>query len=127
MELINRLNLTAPATEDALKQLQQVARIPDDYIAFLRRSNGGEGFIGSSYLIVFGAEEVTSVSLDAEIKDIIPGLIMFGSNGGAKSYAFDTTKAEESIVEFYLIDIDDEDPVLLANSLDDFFRYLSKQ
>jgi hypothetical protein len=89
MNYLEHVNLTNPATHDALQRLRVFAPLPEDYLDFLRKSNGAEGFIGDHYLILHAAEEIEPINLAAEIADSAPGLVIFGSNGGAKSYAFD--------------------------------------
>lgn len=63
-------------------------------MTFLRRHNGGEGFIGSNYLILWKAEEILPFNRDYEVERMAPDLLAFGSNGGGEAFAFD--KREQS-------------------------------
>ena len=127
MEYANNLNLKQPAPETALRQLRSAGRLPKDYVDFLRESNGAEGFVGDSYLILFGAEAIEPINEAAAVDRFAPGLIIFGSDGGGKSYAFDTRGDEVTIVEFFDMDIGDEEPTFCAKSFIGFLKYLSDQ
>ncbi|HUW28640.1 MAG TPA: SMI1/KNR4 family protein [Sulfuriferula sp.] len=127
MEYANKLNLKQPASEATLMQLRSADRLPKDYVDFLRKSNGAEGFVGNSYLILFAAEAIEPINQAAAVDRFAPGLIIFGSDGGGKSYAFDTRQEEVTIVEFFDMDIGDEEPVFCAKSLTEFLKYLSDQ
>ena len=127
MEYVESLNLKQPAAGDTLKQLRSVDRLPNDYVSFLRMSNGAEGFVGSSYLILFATEAIESINQAAAVDRLAPGLIIFGSDGGGKSYAFDTRREEVTIVEFFDMDIGDEEPTVRAKSFTGFLKYLFDQ
>ena len=127
MEYVDNLNLKQPAAEAALKQLRSASRLPNDYVDFLRVSNGAEGFVGSSYLILFAAEAIESINQAAAVDRLAPGLIIFGSDGGGKSYAFDTRREEVTIVEFFDMDIGDEEPTVCAKSFTGFLKHLLDQ
>jgi hypothetical protein len=83
----DRLNLRAPASQKALRDLRKARHIPDDYVDFLSKSNGADGFIGTVPLILFGAEEIHPINIAAAIDEFAPGLIIFASDGGGISYA----------------------------------------
>lgn len=63
--------------------------LPPDYYRFLTTCNGGEGFIGDDYIILWSVEEVKSFNVDYEVAEYAPGLLLFGSDGGGEGYAFD--------------------------------------
>jgi hypothetical protein len=46
--LLSRFNGNPPADPDALARFASETKVvlPEDYVRFLRRANGGEGFIG---------------------------------------------------------------------------------
>jgi len=62
---------------------------PSDYKTFIAGRDGGEGFIGNQYLILWRAGELIEFNLDYEVEKYVPGLIFFGSNGGGEAFAFD--------------------------------------
>jgi hypothetical protein len=127
MNFTDRLILQAPASKTALRALCKVRRIPDDYIDFLTKSNGAEGSIGTNYLCLFRAEEIDEINVSAAIEEFAPGLVIFGSNLGGISYAFDMRQEQETIVEFFDEDIGDGEEQFCANSMSEFFKYLAER
>lgn len=75
------------------------AKLPDDYLAYLRVSNGGEGPVGpDSYLILFPAEQIAVLNEAYEVDRWAEGLVIFGSDGGGEAIAFDTRSLPPRIV-----------------------------
>ena len=81
-------------------------QLPMDYKEFLEKANGGEGFIGKNYLILWATEELTQFNNEYEVKDYAPGLVLFGSDGGGEGYAFDTRTTPAPIVQVPFIGMD---------------------
>jgi hypothetical protein len=83
-----------PATVGAVAALarQSGVALPPDYLDFLARSNGGDGFLSAQpcYLRLWRAEEVIGYNQDYGIGEYVPGLFAFGDTGGSAVYAFDT-------------------------------------
>lgn len=69
--------------------LSVIKRLPNDYIDFLKFSNGGEGFIGNEYLILYKIEELEGINKDYEIAEFDSDLLIIGSNGGSEAIALD--------------------------------------
>ena len=95
-QLVDSLN-HRPATTDAAitdSEKQLNAKLPKDYVEFLKLSNGGEGFVGKKYVIFWGADELSSMNQSYEIQSYVPGLLVFGSSGGGEAYGFDTRTGE---------------------------------
>ena len=65
--------------------------LPEDYLRFLRFSNGGEGplSIQPFWLVLDSAAFVTSTLLDGTLSEFFPGLVVIGSNGAGEAIAFD--------------------------------------
>ena len=74
--------------QDAEKALD--VQLPDDYRTFLSQFNGGEGFIGKHYLILWKVEELYQFNRDYQVNEYAPGFLIFGSTGGGDGFAFDT-------------------------------------
>lgn len=75
-------------------------RLPDDYVAFLRACNGGQGFldIGPRYLRLWPAEKVIAYNLDYQMPLQIPGHFGFGDAGGYEFFAFDLRSVKSAPV-----------------------------
>jgi len=64
--------------------------LPQDFKEFLSRQDGGEGFVGEHYLILWKASELVRFNLEYEVDAYAPGLVIFASNGGGEGFAFIT-------------------------------------
>jgi len=90
--------------------------LPADHRAFLLRHNGGEGFIGKHYLILWKAEELAQFNREYEVHEYAPGLIAFGSTGGGEGFAFDTRETPYPVVQVPFIGMSLNDAVRVADS-----------
>src|SRR5437016_3023763 len=96
-----RFNANPPAGPAAIERCRTKLSftLPADYVAFLRKANGGEGFIGGGgYLMLWPIEKLIEHNLGYQTAEIVPGLYLFGSNGGGEAFAFDTRSAACPIV-----------------------------
>lgn len=99
--LLAHLERRVPATVGAVDECERQlgAKFPLEYVEFLRTTNGGEGFIGkSAYIMLWGVQELASMNQAYEVQKYVPGLLMFGSDGGGEAYAFDTRSPQWQIV-----------------------------
>ena len=80
-------------------------KFPDDFIEFLLESNGAEGFVGRSYLVISSLDEMKEINKISDIGKYIPGLFLIGSDGGGESYALDTRKPNSAFVDFPTIGV----------------------
>jgi hypothetical protein len=89
-----------PASQDALPRLIEATStdpLPTDYLEFLGRANGGEGFLGKHYASLWRAEELVVFNLEYEVKELAPQLFLIGSNGGGEAYAFDRSISSPTV------------------------------
>jgi hypothetical protein len=100
--------------------------LPDDFVQFFRENNGGEGFIGSNYLIIWKAEELVVFNAEYEVDLYAPGIFLFGSNGGGEGYGFDTRAKKMSIVRIPFIGMQLSYATPIAANLTDLFAQLLK-
>jgi hypothetical protein len=98
--------------------------LPADYIRFMLVHDGGEGFVGEHYLILWKASELKLFNDEYEIAVYARGLVAFGSNGGGEAFAFDTRVGQPTVViaPFIGMSLDDATPV--APSFSDFLERL---
>ena len=80
--------------------------LPSDYLSFMRSSNGGEGFIGEHYLILWRIEELKPFNTDYEVEQYAPGILLFGSNGGGEGLGFDLRDPGMPVVVMPFIGMD---------------------
>ncbi|ESW94996.1 cell wall assembly protein [Mesorhizobium sp. LSJC268A00] len=98
--------------------------LPKDYADFVREHNGGEGFIGDSYIIFFKAEELVDFNREYEVEKYAPGILLFASNGGGEAYGFDTHDVEMPIVRIPFIFMERQSAETIARDLAGLFAAL---
>jgi hypothetical protein len=68
--------LNGPAEISAIFGLLTQAGVvlPESYIDFLKKHDGGEGFIGDNYIIFWKAEELVLFNHEYEVEKYAPGI-----------------------------------------------------
>ncbi len=112
------------ASDESIRSVEQVLGklLPRDYRMFLARSNGGEGFIGEHYLILWKIEELPQFNRDYQVEEYAPGLLVFASNGGGEAFAFDTKTTPYRIVQVPFIGMSLKDSVVVAENFEDLLE-----
>ncbi len=90
-KLTNQMNLKSITLKDSAFELRDKlgANLPNDYISFLLETDGAEGAIGSSYLVLWSLDDLLLLNDAYKVKEYAPGLLLIGSNGGDMAYAID--------------------------------------
>jgi SMI1 / KNR4 family (SUKH-1) len=90
----------APADMQVISNIlaQLGIALPEDYVRFLSKHNGGEGFLGEEYFIFWKAEELIPFNREYQVDKYAPGILLFGSSGGGEAYGFDTQDPAMPIV-----------------------------
>lgn len=101
--------------------------LPESYIEFLKTHDGGEGFIGDSYIIFWKAEELVEFNREYEVETYAPGIFLFASNGGGEGYGFDTLDAAMPVVRIPFIGMNRQYAISVASDLPDLFARLADQ
>ena len=98
--LLARFNGSPGADPVAISAFESASGIslPVEYKKFLLRTNGGEGFAGNSYLILWRIEELKEANDACEVARCVPGLLFFGSDGGGEAMAFDCRNSSMAVV-----------------------------
>jgi cell wall assembly regulator SMI1 len=96
------------ASEDSLNalEIQTGLQLPIDYREFMARYDGGEGFIGKQYLILWKAENIVRYNFEYQVVEYAPGLLLIGSSGGGEAFGFDTRDNGLPIVQVSFIGLD---------------------
>jgi hypothetical protein len=92
---------TAPgASEEQLSAAQRDLGtvLPDDYLAFLRLSNGGGGWLEGSPIQLWPAEDLGSGNRDHP--DYGDGLVLIGSDGCGNALALDVSGPATTALAF---------------------------
>jgi len=80
------------ASRKAIDQLRRIAnaRLPHEYLEFMKESDGAEGAVGErGYLVLYTAHEVLDLNRVYWTSDVPSWLFVFGGDGGCTAYAFD--------------------------------------
>ncbi len=101
-------------------------KLPAEYVQFLKLTNGGEGFIGSAYVQLWGVDELVSMNEAYEVQTCVPGALLFGSDGGGEAYGFDTQSPGWLIVKIPFIELDWNEAESIAQTFDGFLQYISE-
>ncbi|MCX2781310.1 SMI1/KNR4 family protein [Microbulbifer thermotolerans] len=106
--LLTDFSLDEGASQETIANIKNISGIyfPDDYLDFLQDANGGEGFIGEEYLILWKAEELETFNREYEVEKYAPGIFLFGSNGGGEGFGFDTRSTPYKIVQVPFVGMD---------------------
>jgi hypothetical protein len=132
--ILAQLDLDGPVTDEALEQLLSYVSatygtaLPDDYLAFLRRSDGADGELENGAPVVFWkAEGLPRINEDSETEQWAPGMFIIGSDAGDALYGIDLRDdaPPERYVEMF--DAPDWDDVLWrGRSFLDLLRHLGR-
>jgi len=130
-ELLVQLTKKSGANEALIASIEEQLgiRFPPDYRELIQRHNGAEGPIGrSSYLQLWPIEDIPVLNKIARVSEFAPGLILFGSNGGSTSYAFDIRAPRDiRFVQVPDIPLSMEEAEELGQSLRQFLERLFVQ
>ena len=98
------------------------AAFPQDYITLLKRSNGGEGYVGENYISLWKVEDLPALNEDYQIQKYLSEKFLgIGTDGGGICYGFCLDK-NYSIFKCPLGDLDINEVVIVAKSTKDFFK-----
>jgi SMI1 / KNR4 family (SUKH-1) len=125
--LLAKFNANPPASPISIARCQADLGLPlpTDYVRFLRKMNGGEGFLGeNAYLVLWRAEELAEMNAGYKIPESPRELCLFGSNGGGEAFAFDTRTVPPPIVVVPFVGLDWNDAILIATSFREFLETL---
>lgn len=92
--------------------------LPEDYLAFMREHNGGEGEVGGTYLVLFPLEELTAVYDNYDMGRVLPGYVIIGGDGGGELYCVDENGRYYNVPAM----IDKEDLTCLGDTFEDFIK-----
>ncbi len=125
--LLAKFNGSAPADDVAIRRFEEGAsvRLPDDYKQFLKRANGGEGFVGHAYVILWSVEQLRELNNAYQVDEYGPGLLLFGSDGGGEAFAFDTRTTPHNIVAVPFVGMELDEALPIAPNFGEFLEELA--
>ena len=90
------------ASEETLNRMMEVVgyRLPEDYLEFMRETNGYNGEVGPlGYVCIWPVEEIAETNMANHFREWVPGLVLFGSNEGGEYFAFDMRNSPPNVVK----------------------------
>ena len=117
-----------PSTDGTIECIEKHlgSNLPEFYRNFMRGCNGGEGFIGEQYLILWRAEELLEFNREYEVSIYAPELFLFGSNGGGEAFAFDNRDTGMKICAVPFVGMSLKDAKHVADTFDSFLVRLAE-
>lgn len=97
---------TEGASKEAIELLQKkYPLLPDEYIAFLLKSNGAEDSLGvePGWYVIWPAEEVLVATDEYQMPEYLPGYIAFGGNGGGELFVFSEAGLSSGDQAIYMV------------------------
>src|SRR5947209_14361694 len=78
------------APEGAPADQLDTLSLPQDVRAFLEKHDGARGTLGARKrpLVLWSAEQIAREADEQEVTRATPGLVLFGSDGGAEGYGY---------------------------------------
>jgi len=126
--LLANFRASPPASEEDVQTAEDGLgmQLPADHRTFLLKHDGGEGFVGKHYLILWKAAELVKFNEGYEVETYAPGFIMFGSTGGGDGFAFDTRTSPYRVMQVPFIGMSLEDGFHVADSFDELLQRMSE-
>jgi hypothetical protein len=124
--LFSEFNCNPAVSVSGIREFERANgfRLPEEFTAFLRRSNGGEGFVGPAYLILWKLEHLAERNAAYEVYKYVPGCWAFGTDGGGEIFGFDTRSRICSVIKVPAIGMGWEVAVPVGVSFDRFISNL---
>lgn len=97
--------------------------LPNDYVNWLRQRNGGEGFVGAEYAVLWSIQDLLVFNAEYGAPQEAPGMFLFGTNGANEGFAFDLENALR-IVVIPLIGMARGDALPVADTFSELLRCL---
>lgn len=126
-KIFERFNGNPPLDMTSIDLIQKESgtQMPSDYLDFLQFANGGEGWIGDFYIILWRFDHLFQMNDSYNAKEYIPELLLIGSDGGGEAYAFDHISIPWKVVRSPFVGMDRKSVVVIASSFKEFLAKLS--
>ena len=110
-----KFRFNEPYIGDNVTEINGV-KLPQSYIDFMLKHNGGEGDIGQTWLLLYRIEELKKINDEYGLSDILPNHIVIGSNGGEEFYGIDAKGMFFNIPSLF----DEQDVTVLCDDMEIF-------
>jgi hypothetical protein len=124
-EILKGLKLNKGVSENQLDILQDTlgVSLPDDYLEFLRYTDGALGLIANDcYIAIWDVKEIASFNENYTVDEFVPGLLVFASDGGDRAYAFDTRSDKLPVVEYSFSELSLDEAKPISSTFNEFLK-----
>jgi hypothetical protein len=104
--------------------LDAIPGLPPDLRAFLEQHDGGGGKVGNRPLILWSADQIAREAQSQEVSLATPGLLLFGTDGGAEGYGHLARLRQRRYGRIPLIAAGAHEFESMADTMDEFFAAL---
>jgi hypothetical protein len=119
-----RANPAASREEITAAQTAIGVALPEDYVEFLLRMDGGEGLVGDFFVRFLRAAELSAHNVGYEILKYAPWALLFGSNGAGEGIAFDRESSPWKVVLVPFVEMEKEAALPFGDCFTDFLEKL---
>lgn len=109
---------TAVEVEAFLRQVN--FNLPQGFIDFFKKANGGDISTGEKYILLWALTDMVQLNKEYNVEEYAPGFFIFGSNGG--DTAFTIEKSTGDIYEMPFIGMSKEEAVFKNKSFTKFIE-----
>jgi hypothetical protein len=104
-DLIKGLTVRGTASREDIAALSASVgqALPDDYVSFVQKADGAEGWVGDDYIALWPVQEVIATNEELAVATHAPDLLLIGTDGGGEAFAFDLRSAPWPIVMVPLV------------------------
>jgi hypothetical protein len=125
LELLKKLSARGKTSSELNQSL--VSRIDFDidknYLNYILDTNGGEGFLGQSYVLLYEVNDLLALNPYYEDHDFCNRIFVIGSNGGDCAYAIKKETSEFLALPF--LDMNEEACQFIGKNFNEFLGSLS--
>ena len=114
------------APKGAPKELLDKLPLPPDLRAFLAEHDGGRGNVGKRPVVLWSAEQIAREAEQQEVSLAVPGLLLFGTDGGAEGYGYLSRLQRGRYGRISLLAAGAHEFESLGESLEELFRALAE-
>ncbi len=112
------------AADHVIREVNGVP-VPDDYLEFMRRHNGGEGNVGrNSYMQLVKLEELEEFNNDYEIPEYLKDIFIFATDLGGTLFGYNSVKKSYCAVDS--CSICEEDILYAGRTFEEFVTEMDK-
>lgn len=128
--IANKIGKLPGVSDVAIERMQEAIklRLPNQYLEFMKLSNGASGWIGENSLLqLWPIEQLAEHNEGYAVEEFAPGMFLFGSDGCGKAYAFDVREEPVKIIETHFEVLGWDEISATWNTFAEFLEHLANE